>query len=60
MRYNPSVSEAPRNQNTPIVRPATEETILAWLEQQGRLIAYETDNAGNKIYPPVLPMKQHG
>ncbi len=59
MRYNPSISEAPRNQNTPIVRQATEETMLAWLERNGRLIAYEMDAAGNRIYPPIPQMKRH-
>jgi len=59
MQYNPSISEAPRNQNTPVVRRATEETVLAWLERKGRLIPYETDSDGNRIYPPVSPMTQH-
>ncbi len=57
--YNPSISEAPRNQDTPIVRRATEETILAWLERTGRLRPYETNNASSGAYPPVAPTEEH-
>ncbi len=52
--YNPSISESPRNQDTPIIRRATEETILAWLERTGRLIEFQTDSANNRVYPLSL------
>ena len=46
--YNPSISETHRNQDTPVVCRATEETILAWLDRTGRLIASETDEKTEK------------
>ena len=58
MHYNPSLSEAPRNQKTPVVRRATEETILAWLERKGRLISLETDSSDSRLHPPALNGRQ--
>ena len=51
--YNPSISESPRNQDTPIIRRVTEETILAWLERTGRLMAYEADSTSERVRPPA-------
>ena len=58
-QYNPSISEAPRTQNTPAVRQKTEETMLAWIERTGRLIPSEIDDAGNRLQPPDSLMEQH-
>lgn len=42
--YNPSLSEEPRNQPIKVTLPATQETLLSWLESSGRFHSNEVDD----------------
>lgn len=49
MRYNPSLSEEPRNRAIPVIVRKTEESILGWLEQTGRLLPREPNELHDKV-----------
>jgi hypothetical protein len=40
--HNPALQEEPRSQKTSIVPPRPEQSMLRWLESQGRLIGAES------------------
>ena len=44
-RYNPSLSQEPRNYSIPAIARKTEESILSWLERTGRLLPHEIDQS---------------
>ena len=47
-RYNPSLSQEPRNYTIPAIARKTEESILGWLERTGRLFPNEIDKSQGK------------
>ncbi len=45
MIYNPSLRQEPRSQRAALIPPRQESSILDWLENSGRLLAREPQDA---------------